>query len=72
MATASLASDTYTEGTFVKIINIKKIIKDKLKMGGRRKSTKIQKKEKPITIRTIFDCAICGYKNCIFVKMYLN
>ncbi|KAM3135410.1 Transcription elongation factor 1 [Paramecium bursaria] len=38
-------------------------------MGGRRKSTKIQKKEKPITIRTIFDCAICGYKNCIFVKI---
>lgn len=39
-------------------------------MGGRRKSSKIPKKEKIQTIRTIFDCALCGYKNCVIVKMY--
>lgn len=21
-------------------------------------------------MRTIFDCALCGYKNCVIVKMY--
>ncbi|CAD8050670.1 unnamed protein product [Paramecium sonneborni] len=38
-------------------------------MGGRRKSNKIQKREKMQTIRTIFDCALCGYKNCVIVKI---
>ncbi|CAD8048233.1 unnamed protein product [Paramecium sonneborni] len=38
-------------------------------MGGRRKSNRMPKKEKIQTIKTIFDCALCGYKNCVIVKI---
>lgn len=38
-------------------------------MGGRRKSVKIQKKEKPVLVKTIFDCPKCGYKNCVLIKV---
>ncbi|CAD8141703.1 unnamed protein product [Paramecium octaurelia] len=38
-------------------------------MGGRRKSNRMPKKEKVQAIKTIFDCALCGYKNCVIVKI---
>ncbi|CAD8149015.1 unnamed protein product [Paramecium pentaurelia] len=38
-------------------------------MGGRRKSNRMPKKEKAQAIKTIFDCALCGYKNCVIVKI---
>lgn len=38
-------------------------------MGGRRKSNKIQKREKPLLVRTSFDCRVCGFKNGIQIKM---
>lgn len=38
-------------------------------MGGRRKANKIQKRDKPLAVKTIFDCRLCGFKNCVNVKM---
>ncbi|CAD8171532.1 unnamed protein product [Paramecium octaurelia] len=38
-------------------------------MGGRKRTFKILKKPKPMKPRAYFDCAVCGWKDCIIIKI---
>lgn len=40
-------------------------------MGGRKRTFKVLKKPKLMKPKAYFDCAVCGWKDCIIIKMYV-
>lgn len=40
-------------------------------MGGRKKTFKALKKPKLYKPKSNFDCGVCGWKDCILIKMYI-
>ena len=40
-------------------------------MGGRKRTFKVIKKPKLLKPKSYFDCAVCGWKDCIIIKMYV-